>query len=125
MSEWAKNEEFDRLWDKHVPPSGNAETEFGEAIRALGRLEYDYYNNGYMNAKPPNAKNVFDIFYRSLWESLLTFLLNNAAPPNIKDACLQLNLSAAWESTSSDQFHTAVSLLKQWLVEFDHKNNCV
>ena len=42
--------EWDALWDKHVPASGEADTPYGEAIRSLGRLIYDYYNNGFCNA---------------------------------------------------------------------------
>jgi hypothetical protein len=42
--------EWDALWDKLVPDSGEADTPYGEALRALGRLEHDYYNNGFCNA---------------------------------------------------------------------------
>lgn len=41
--------EFDALWEKHVPASGNSETLAGEMIRAAGRLMYDFYNNGMGN----------------------------------------------------------------------------
>ena len=41
---------FDNLWNKMVPIEGEAETEYGEAVRALGRLGHDFYNNGYGNA---------------------------------------------------------------------------
>ena len=51
---WGNNHprqaEWEALWDKHVPESGEADTPYGEAIRALGRLQYDYYNNGFCNA---------------------------------------------------------------------------
>ena len=42
--------EWNALWDKLVPDSGEADTPYGEALRALGRLEHDYYNNGFCNA---------------------------------------------------------------------------
>jgi hypothetical protein len=42
--------EWDALWDKLVPDSGEADTPYGEAIRSLARLEHDYYNNGFCNA---------------------------------------------------------------------------
>ena len=42
--------EWEALWDKHVPDSGEADTPYGEAIRGLGRLQHEYYNNGFCNA---------------------------------------------------------------------------
>ena len=42
--------EWEALWDKHVPDSGEADTPYGEAIRGLGRLMHEYYNNGFCNA---------------------------------------------------------------------------
>lgn len=45
-----RQEEWNALWDKLVPDSGEADTPYGEALRALGRLEHDYYNNGFCNA---------------------------------------------------------------------------
>jgi hypothetical protein len=42
--------EYDRLWKELVPASGEAETEEGELIRAVGRLFYEYCNNGNCNA---------------------------------------------------------------------------
>ena len=51
---WDRNHprqaEWDALWDKHVPDIGEADTPYGEAIRSLGRLQYEYYNNGFCNA---------------------------------------------------------------------------
>lgn len=42
--------EYDRLWKAHVPKSGECETTEGELIRAIGRLFYEYCNNGNCNA---------------------------------------------------------------------------
>jgi rRNA maturation protein Nop10 len=54
VSYWGGNgkyqKEYDRLWKEHVPESGEAETENGELIRAVGRLFYEYCNNGNCNA---------------------------------------------------------------------------
>jgi hypothetical protein len=51
--------EYDRLWKELVPGSGEAETEEGELIRAVGRLFYEYCNNGNCNA----AENERDSCY--------------------------------------------------------------
>ena len=59
--------EWDALWDKHVPSSGEADTPYGEAIRGLGRLQYEYYNNGFCNALEDGR--ITD-FYQSFIESI-------------------------------------------------------
>jgi hypothetical protein len=41
--------DFDKLWDTLVPRSGHCDTYAGELIRAAGRLQYDFYNNGMGN----------------------------------------------------------------------------
>ena len=48
--------EYDRLWKELVPSSGEAETEEGELIRAVGRLFYEYCNNGNCNAAESNQE---------------------------------------------------------------------
>lgn len=43
--------EYDKLYNELVPASGEAENLFGEAVRAVGRLGYEYLNNGNCNAR--------------------------------------------------------------------------
>ena len=62
-----RQDEWEALWDKHVPESGEAATPYGEAIRALGRLQYDYYNNGFCNAL---EDGFITSFYRAFTESI-------------------------------------------------------
>lgn len=54
QSYWNNNgayqEEHDRLWEELVPSSGSASTIHGELIRAVGRLFYEFCNNGNCNA---------------------------------------------------------------------------
>ena len=45
-----QQDEYQNLWDTLVPGSGEADTVEGEAIRAVGRLFYEYCNNGNCNA---------------------------------------------------------------------------
>lgn len=45
-----QHETFRALWDELVPSAGEAETKEGEVIRAIGRLVYDWCNNGNCNA---------------------------------------------------------------------------
>ena len=46
----AYQEDHDRLWKELVPASGSAPTIHGELIRAVGRLFYEFCNNGNCNA---------------------------------------------------------------------------
>ena len=62
--------EWDALWDKLVPDSGEADTRYGEAIRSLARLEHDYYNNGFCNAI--EDRRITD-FYQDFIDHLINF----------------------------------------------------
>lgn len=48
--EHPQQETLDRLWKELVPKEGKAETTEGEVIRAIGRLVYEWCNNGNCNA---------------------------------------------------------------------------
>lgn len=43
--------EYDELYNELVPASGSANNLFGEVIRAVSRLGYEYLNNGNCNAR--------------------------------------------------------------------------
>lgn len=53
-SYWNRNgkyqADYDKLYDTLVPASGMTDTLFGEVVRAVSRLSYEYYNNGNGNA---------------------------------------------------------------------------
>ena len=42
-------EQYDRAWKQLIPASGEAEDGLPEALRAVSRIGYDYYNNGFCN----------------------------------------------------------------------------
>ena len=41
--------QYDKAWKKLIPASGDAEDGLPEALRAISRIGYDYYNNGFCN----------------------------------------------------------------------------
>jgi len=41
--------QYDRAWKQLIPASGEAEDGLPEALRAISRIGYDYYNNGFCN----------------------------------------------------------------------------
>jgi hypothetical protein len=40
---------IEELFERFVPPSGKCDTLNGEMVRAIGRIRYDYLNNGFGN----------------------------------------------------------------------------
>lgn len=42
-------EQYDKAWEKLIPATGDAEYGWPEALRAISRIGYDYYNNGFCN----------------------------------------------------------------------------
>lgn len=41
--------QYDRAWKQLIPASGEAAGGLPEALRAISRIGYDYYNNGFCN----------------------------------------------------------------------------
>ena len=41
--------EYDAAWEALIPASGEAEDGLPDALRAISRVGYDYYNNGFCN----------------------------------------------------------------------------
>jgi hypothetical protein len=41
--------QYDRAWKQLIPASGEANDGLPEALRAISRIGYDYYNNGFCN----------------------------------------------------------------------------
>lgn len=42
-------EMYNKAWKQLIPTSGEAEDGWPEALRAISRIGYDYYNNGFCN----------------------------------------------------------------------------
>ena len=42
-------EQYNRAWKQLIPASGEAEDGLPEALRAISRIGYDYFNNGFCN----------------------------------------------------------------------------
>ena len=42
-------EQYSKAWEKLIPAQGEAEDGWPEALRAISRIGYDYYNNGFCN----------------------------------------------------------------------------
>lgn len=42
-------EQYDKAWEQLIPAQGEAKDGWPEALRAISRIGYDYYNNGFCN----------------------------------------------------------------------------
>lgn len=62
-----QDEIFSKLWDELVPQSGDAKTIQGEVIRAFGRLQYEWLNNGNGNWDNTYFAEMLD----SIWGKLV------------------------------------------------------
>ena len=135
LKEWVENKGFEKIWEKYVPSSGEAKTMFGEAARCLGRLEYDYYNNGYGNAydSVEDDSNHYgdddDVtytykakeYYADMGRHLIKFLKNKQAHADVISAAnfVAPGHSGAqpWDAKSDPRFKRSVEILKNWFVE--------
>lgn len=64
--------EYDKAWQQLIPAQGEAEDGWPEALRAISRVGYDYYNNGFCNLWRTwdDGDTVMDSYYKSMVEYL-------------------------------------------------------
>lgn len=75
------------LFKKLVKPQGMSDTVEGELLRAINKIYYDYYNNGFGNN----------------WSGALRYLDNNATFQSMKDAYTLEPFSRGRMPTTSDK----------------------
>lgn len=72
-------EQYGKAWEKLIPASGEAKDGWPEALRAISRIGYDYYNNGFANLWRVEEeydgddyydKHVMDSYYRDMVDYL-------------------------------------------------------
>lgn len=64
--------EYDKAWQQLIPWQGEAEDGWPEALRAISRIGYDYYNNGFCNLWNTweGGETTMSSFYKDLVEYL-------------------------------------------------------
>jgi hypothetical protein len=65
-------QEYDAAWEALIPASGKAKDGYPEALRAISRIGYDYYNNGFGNLW--QSWDDGDIEMDSYYEDLVDYL---------------------------------------------------
>lgn len=121
LREIVENKDFDAIASVHVPSIGNAKTPYGEVVRAIVRLEIEYYNNGYLNANDPHVGR----FYRDLWRKLREFMLYHKADKTILRCVNNImpGYVKSWKRAvggspqASQVYANSIRELKQWFVD--------
>ena len=65
-------EQYDAAWKQLIPASGEANDGWPEALRAISRIGYDYYNNGFCNLWQTwdDGDTVMDSYYEDMVDYL-------------------------------------------------------
>lgn len=65
-------EQYNAAWKALIPASGEAEDGLPEALRAISRIGYDYYNNGFCNLWRTwdDGDTVMDSYYEDMVDYL-------------------------------------------------------
>lgn len=50
---------YDRIWEDKVPAKGESDIQYVEAVRCMGRLIYEYCNNGNCNAMDARTRDEY------------------------------------------------------------------
>ena len=71
--------QYDRAWKALIPASGEAEDGLPESLRAISRIGYDYYNNGFCNLWRAHEEYDGDDYYDvhtmdSYYEDMVDYL---------------------------------------------------
>lgn len=64
--------QYNKAWEQLIPAQGEAENGWPEALRAISRIGYDYYNNGFCNLWQTWDEG--DIEMDSYYEDLVYYL---------------------------------------------------
>ena len=72
-------EQYDRAWKQLIPASGEAKDGLPEALRAISRIGYDYYNNGFCNLwhSWDDGDGEYDTKMDPYYEDLVEYLEDN------------------------------------------------
>ena len=68
--------QYDRAWEQLIPASGEAKDGLPEALRAISRIGYDYYNNGFANLwhSWDDGDGEYDVKMDPYYEDLVDYL---------------------------------------------------
>jgi hypothetical protein len=87
---------YNKLNKELVPSSGSPVTVQGELIRAVGRLYYDYCNNGNCNAKDEKWEWVGTGTYETYWDEELEEEVQGEEEG--EEECVDISLNKFYES---------------------------
>jgi len=62
---------YNRIWESLIPASGEAGNSDAEAVRCVGRIYYDWFNNGFCNAV---EGGMFSSYYGEMYDKATRYL---------------------------------------------------
>ena len=123
-SEGKYQEQYDKAWKKLIPASGEAEDGLPEALRAISRIGYDYYNNGFCNLWRTwdDGEKTMDSYYESLVD-YLAYHVPRELHKELTDWLPTINYGGvAWGANGDDVIdriinHIMEGIIKEGLLE--------
>ena len=69
-------ERYNKAWEQLIPAQGEAKDGWPEALRAISRIGYDYYNNGFCNLWHTwdDGDGEYDVKIDPFYEDLVDYL---------------------------------------------------
>ena len=72
-------EQYEKAWEQLIPAQGEAKHGWPEALRAISRIGYDYYNNGFCNlwqsSEEYDGDDHYDVYEMdSYYEDMVDYL---------------------------------------------------
>jgi len=112
-------EQYSKAWEKLIPASGEAEDGLPEALRAISRIGYDYYNNGFCNLW--RTWDDGDTTMDSYYEGMVDYLAYHVPPKlyrEFKDWLPTISYgSISWGDNGDDVIDRIINHIMEGIIE--------
>jgi hypothetical protein len=116
--------EYDAAWQALIPASGEAEDGLPESLRAISRIGYDYYNNGFCNlwqsSEEYDGDDYYDVYRMdSFYEDLVEYLyfqIPRDLHKQLKDFLLDAQGYCNW-SDQADIIDRIIDYIMEQIIE--------
>lgn len=122
----AYSKEYGDLWNNLVPDKGSAKTINGELVRAIGRLNYEYYNNGNCNACEEDEDGEYCISgyydrFLDLIEDTLGTECVSALCNNVRKIILRAYRSKSYFNNNMEQYNLLGDIVIWYVLNTEDK----
>ena len=116
-------QEYDAAWKALIPASGEAGDGLPEALRAISRVGYDYYNNGFCNLwhSWDDGDGEYDVKMDPYYEDLVAYLEWHVPPKlyrEFKDWLPTVNYgSIQWGANGDDVIDRIINHIMEGIIK--------